>query len=214
MSFSTFAQDAARQNITSPGMIYAFDMNDNSIKGTPYVVNEFMPGKISIDKQSKIYSLRYNAFNDVIEVKKDNGDLNALNKELVDVTITFTKDNKSYRVYNYIDPDTNNNMNGYFVVATDGAKPLLVKERIVFIEKQQAKSSYDKTKPAQYKRKDDLFFTLNNDGVAIELPSKKKDLAKAFPKHSKDILSFIKANKIKTSKQADLVKLLNYINTL
>ncbi|MEH6537160.1 MAG: hypothetical protein V7719_12250 [Psychroserpens sp.] len=214
LSFNTFAQDAARQNLTSPGMIYSFDLNDNTIKGTPYIVNEFMPGKISIDKESKIYSLRYNAFNDVIEVQKSNGDLNALNINLTDVTVTFTKDNKSYSAYNYIDPVTNNSMKGYFVVVSDEAKPLLVKERIIFTEKQQAKNSYGKTKPAQYKRKGDLYFSLNDNGVAIVLSSNKKDLAKAFPKHSKDILSFIKANKIKTSKQADLVKLLNYISTL
>ncbi|MDG5490685.1 hypothetical protein [Psychroserpens sp. SPM9] len=214
MSFNVFAQDAARQNLTSPGMIYSFDMNDNSIKGTPYIVNEFMPGKISIDEQSKIYNLRYNAFNDVIEIERSNGDLEALNKDLSNVTITFTKDNKSYRAYNYIDPDTNNNMKGYFVVVSDNKKPLLVKERIVFTEKKQAKSSYDKTKPAQYKRKSDLYFTLNSSGVAVEIPSNKKDVANLFPEHSKDILNFIKSNKIKTSKQEDLVQLLNYMSTL
>ena len=217
LSINVFSQDAARQNLTSPGLIYAFDMNDNSVSGTPYIVDDFMPGKISADKDGKIFSLRYNAFNDIIEVKKSETEIEALNKQLSNVTITFTNGNKSYRAFNYIDEDSNQQKRGYFVIVSDadeGKKPLLLKERIVFIEKQKAKTSYDKTKPAQYKRKSDQYFTLDDNGIAIELPSNKKDLAKTFPKHSKDILSFIKSNKIKTSKEEDLIQLINYINTL
>ncbi len=184
LSLNTFAQDRAdpsRQNLTSNnGMIYSFDMNDNTVIGTPYIENEFMPGEIHFDNQTKIYNLRYDAFNDVIEVKKDNGDLDTLNKDLTDITLTFIKGKKSYRAHNYLDPKTNNSMKGYFVVASKGAKPLLVKEKIVFTEKQKAKSSYHKTKRAEYKRKNDLYFTLNNNDIAVELPSNKKDLAKIF----------------------------------
>ncbi|WP_298894151.1 hypothetical protein [uncultured Psychroserpens sp.] len=216
VSFSATAQDPNRQNLTSPGLIYAFDLNDNSIIGTPYIENDFMPGKISADKDGKLFSLRYNAFSDVMEIKKDNNDIEALNKDLLNVTITFSKGNKAYRAYNYIDSDTNNGKRGYFVVLTDASieKPLLAKEIISFTEKKKAASSYAKTKPAQYKRKSDVYYTLNDKGIAVEIPSKKKEIAKTFPKHSKEILSFIKSNKIKTSKKEDLIKLVNYINTL
>ncbi|WP_298904497.1 hypothetical protein [uncultured Psychroserpens sp.] len=216
LSLSATAQDPARQNLTSPGLIYAFDLNDNSIIGTPYIENDFMPGKISADKDGKLFSLRYNAFSDVMEIKKDNNDIEALNKDLLNVTITFSKGNKAYRAYNYVDSDTKNGKRGYFVVLSDASskKPLLAKEVIKFTEKKKASSSYAKTKPAQYKRKDDVYYTLNDKGIAIKIPSKKKDIAKAFPKHSKAILDFIKSNKIKTSKKEDLMKLVDYINTL
>lgn len=216
IAINVSAQDAARQNLTSPGMIYAFDMNDNNIIGTPYVENEFMPGKISADKDGKIYSLRYNAFNDVIELKKNADEIEALNRDLVNVTVTFINSNKSYQAYNYIDSDSNNSKRGYFVVATNTTdkKPLLIKERIVFIDKQKAKSGYAKTKPAQYKRKSDEYYTLNKSGIAVELPTNKKDLANTFPEHSKEILDYIKSNKIKTSRTEDLIELMGYINTL
>ncbi|WP_299333816.1 hypothetical protein [uncultured Psychroserpens sp.] len=216
VSFNAIAQDTARQNLTSPGMVYAFDMNDNSIIGTPYIIDKFMPGKISADKEGKLYSLRYNAFNDVIELKKNENEVEALNRDLVNVTITFSNSNKSYRAYNYIDAKTKKGKRGYFVIASDVShkKPLLIKERVVFIEKQKAKSGYAKTKPAQYKRKSDQYYTLNESGIAIELSTKKKDLANSFPEHSKAILDYIKSNKIKTSKQEDLVKLMDYINSL
>ncbi|MFK7782235.1 hypothetical protein [Psychroserpens sp.] len=212
---NTIEHDASRQNlISNNGMISSFDMNNTTVKGTPYILNEFMPGKVLFEEQTQIFNVRYNAFNDVVEVKKDNGDLDALNKELTGITITLIKDKKSYRAYNYIDSKTGENKSGYFVIASNSPKPLLVKEKIVFKDKQKAKSGYDKARPAEYKRKDDLYFTLNEKGIAIELPSNKKELAKTFPKHTKDVLSFIKANKIKTSKQNDLIRLLNYINTL
>lgn len=216
ISFNSHAQDVARQNLTSPGLVYAFDMNDNTVTGTPYIENEFMPGKISVDKEGKIYSLRYNAFNDVIELKKAGSDIEALNRDLVNVTITFNNSKKSYRAYNYIDAKTNNGKRGYFVVASNenDKKPLLVKERIVFVEKQKAKSSYAKSKPAQYKRKDDVYYTLTDKGIAVELPTNKKDIAQIFPEHSEAILNYIKSNKLKTSKKDDLIKLMAYINTL
>jgi hypothetical protein len=216
LTLNVSAQDTARQNLTSPGMIYAFDMNDNNVIGTPYVVDEFMPGKISADKDGKIYSLRYNAFNDVIELKKNADEIEALNRDLANVTITFINSNKSYQAYNYLDSDSNNDKRGYFVVASDAThkKPLLIKERIVFIDKQKAKSGYAKTKPAQYKRKSDEYYTLNKSGIAVELSTNKKDLANTFPEHSKEILDYIKSNKIKTSKTEDLIKLMDYINTL
>lgn len=214
-SISLFAQDSARQNLSSPGLIYSFDINDNEVNGTPYIVNEFLPGKISADKDGNIFNLRYNAYNDIIEIQKSANEIEALYKDLVDVTVTIL--NKSYRAYDYKDTSTNAQKRGYFVVVSNGEagqKPLLIKERIIFIEKKPAKSSYNQTKPAQYKRKSDQYYTLNDNGSAINLPSNKKDLANAFPKHTKDVLNFIKSNKIKTSKQEDLIKLINYINTL
>ena len=46
------------------------------------------------------------------------------------------------------------------------------------------------------------------------LPKKNKDLAKLFPANSKEILSFIKTNKIKTSREDDLIRLVTYISSL
>jgi hypothetical protein len=50
---------------------------------------------------------------------------------------------------------------------------------------------------------------------AIVLPTKKKKLAKAiFPENPKDILDFINSNKIKLSKEEDLITLINYLNSM
>ena len=91
---------------------------------------------------------------------------------------------------------------------------LLIKETVVFIDRKPAKTSYDKTKPAVLKRISDKYFIAIGSDAAVEFPKKKKKFPKLFPDKHKDILSFMKKNKIKTSKEEDLVELINYINTL
>ena len=75
-----------------------------------------------------------------------------------------------------------------------------------------ATNGYDSNVPAQYKRLKDKFFIKKNDELAIEIPTNKKDFAKLFPKRQKEILSFIKKEKIKFKKESDLLKLVNHLN--
>jgi hypothetical protein len=85
----------------------------------------------------------------------------------------------------------------------------------VFFEEQASKTGYDAPKPAMYKNvKDRMYIKLANK-EAVLLPTKKKKLAKTlFPENSKIILDFINSNKIKLSKEADLITFINYLNTL
>ena len=91
---------------------------------------------------------------------------------------------------------------------------LFTKKGVRYSQAQPAVSGYDKDKPAEFKNNNDTHFVSINGAYAYELPSKKKSIAKLFPKHSKDVLNFIKKNKIKTSREEDMMKLINYINTL
>ena len=131
------------------------------------------------------------------------------------MSITFLKDNKTYQALNYLDKD-GAAQRGYFVYLTNTVQthPLLVKEIKKFIERQPAKSSYQEGKPAQFKRLDDAFYIVYKNKTALRLPKNKKDIANLFPDNSKDILAFIKSNKIKTTSKEDLIKLVNYIYTL
>ncbi|WP_179353106.1 hypothetical protein [Winogradskyella vidalii] len=216
-SMSIMAQNVTwGENFASRGLITVFN-NNTSVQGSPYLEEEFLPAKIQIGDESKVYGVRYNAYDDIIELKNESDETIGLNESISNVSIAFLKNNKLYRPYKYINPDndTVNNKKGYFVVEDDtGEKPLLLKEKVVFIEAKEPKSGYDDVKPAKFKRMNDEFYTLNNEGVAVNLPKNKKKLAKIFPNNSKKILNFIKSNKIKTSKREDLILLFGYINTL
>ncbi len=217
-SYSSIAQDTWGENLTSRGLVSTFDNKSSSIKGTPYIKEAFSPGKISIDEESKVFNIRYDAYNDIMEFKNAKNETVVLKENVVNITVIYADGSKIYHSYEYQNLEDDNDSNkkiGYFLVEDEtGKKPLLIKEKIVFMDVKFATSGYDKEKPAEYKRTKDEFYTLNDEGVAINLPRKKKDLAKIFPKHSKEITAFIKSNKIKTNKKEDLVKLINYINLL
>ena len=134
---------------------------------------------------------------------------------MTNLLIVFALGNKTYEAIDYVNVEGKTSR-GYFVHVNNANSKyqLLIKETIQFVDRKPAKTSYDKTKQAEFKRLEDRYFITNGNEAAVEFPKKKKDFPKVFPDKHKDILSFMKKNKIKTSKDEDLVELINYINTL
>ena len=48
----------------------------------------------------------------------------------------------------------------------------------------------------------------------MKLPKKKKSVVKLFASKEKEVKAFIKKNKIKLTKEKDLIKLIGYVNSL
>ena len=90
----------------------------------------------------------------------------------------------------------------------------MLKELKKYIPIQPAKNSYSDTKPAYFKRANDTYYVIIKNKTAQVLPLKKKQILKLFPDNADKISAYIKTNKVKTSKEADLIQLFNYINTL
>lgn len=216
VSIFSFSQDLVQtQTLTSSGsMSLAFDRSDKSIKGTPYIIDNFTPARVSAD-QDKIFNLRYNAVTDQMEVQSDKNTIQAINKNIEGVTITFLKDDKTYESFNYLDKD-GVALRGYFIhVNSANSKiKLLIKESKKFIDRKPAKSGYQDTKPAHFKRVDDTYYVMVKNKTAQIVPSKKKDIINLFPDHTESVSIYLKNNKFKTSKPDDLLKLINHVNTL
>jgi len=192
----------------------SYDLSDKTIQGTPYITSTFLPAKISADEE-KIYNLRYNAHTDEMEVQSTDKSIGAINKNINDLRIIFIKNNKTYISANYIN-DNGIAQKGYFVHVNkpDSKISLLKKESKKFIERKTANSGYEKTKPAHFKRINDTYYVIIKNKTAQIIPKKKKDFLKVFPEKHKNIFSFMKKNKIKTSREEDLIELVNYLNTL
>lgn len=185
------------------------------VEGSPYINEKFLPAAISAS-EGDVFYVRYNAVNDEFEVKGEHNKAYALNRYRRDIVIEILPLKKTYQVVGYYDDNQNENF-GYFLYASDpnAETVLLKKEKIVFIDEQKASTGYDSNKPAKYKRLNDKYYIkLKGAKILSELPSKKKNIVKLFPEHENDILKFIKDNRIKTSKEDDLIQLINYINTL
>ncbi|RKE99111.1 hypothetical protein [Ichthyenterobacterium magnum] len=186
----------------------------SNVTGSPYLNEEFTPARIALNKEERIYNMRYNAYSDVFEFKNEKNEKYAINKSIKDVTITLISTGKVFELIDYKDGDFNKK--GYFIhlsLKNDSVK-LFKKNSVLYVPAKTSSNGYNKPKPAAFIKNSDKFYLRINDNPAILIPRNKKDFAKLFPALSKDILAYIKTNKIKTSKEADLLKLINYINSI
>jgi len=214
---SVFSQDIANNDllnqVTDQQIIRANKSDIKNVKGSPYINPKFLP--VRVDKlDGKQLFARYNAFNDEIEIKKENSTINfVLNKKSKFSKIEFLSSKIIFESHNYI--ENGKNKRGYLAqLNTKGRSLLLKKQSISFIDAKPSKTGYDQGTPAQFKKAKDKYFIKIDNGNPVELPKNKKDIARLFPKHEKGILTFIKKQSISTKKETDLIKLFNYINTL
>jgi hypothetical protein len=182
--------------------------------GSPYIEEEFLPVKIK-SVGDKIYSGRYNAYLNEMEIIPGAGQSPiALDFSNNDYEVHFLNLNKTYKTFNF-ESSRGVTKRGFLVIVSEQNDVMLLKEEIVkYYEKQAASSSYDQDKPAKFRREDDNYYIKLKSGRVVYLPSKDKDIAKAFPEHSKEIMAFVKKNKLKTKKEEDLIKVANYIGSL
>ncbi len=175
--------------------------------GSPYLNKSFLLGTIYIN--GKIYAknvgLRYNAVMDEIEVKKsisdDDSKISALMKTpgiTVDIMGTILL---------YV-PEK-----GYFEISYSGEKySLLKKLGKIYFPPTQAKNSFEKDVPAEFKDKT-TYFVVPKGSDLIELPASKGKKLKTLLKIDNNVKSLIKKHKININKEEDLIKIVKLLDT-
>ena len=203
--FDVFGRNSTFMAVTSN--------NDTDIKGSKYIEDNFSLARIS-NFGNRVFNVRYNAFDDLMEFKGKDGKIYTLNKNDKSIEITFTKSNTTYRLFDY--KKNGNTLTVYFQVITSGKNTLLKKHNIVFIKEQRSNSGYNDNKPPQFQRLNDSYYIISSDthNYPIKLPKNKKKFADLFANSKKDILKYIKSNQIKLNNESDLTKLFNYLNSL
>lgn len=177
--------------------------------GSPYILDLYQPVNINSVK-GKVFYAKFNAFNGDMLVKAGEDKSIVLNIKDYDLEVNFVTDNKTYKTF-YIVNDKKEKEKRFFVQLTEGKISLLKKEQVKFFPKVIARTGYERDEPAKYKRMKDVFYIKKqNEEVLTLLPLNKNKIAKMFP--NKEVLSYIKKNSIKVSKEEDLMKLMNFIN--
>ena len=182
--------------------------------GTPYKDKMFKNGTILKNgvPLAKNIGLRYNASKDLFEVKKSSvlkDDQAKVLKSSSDLFIIIGNEN-----YVFLAPNENNTTQGYFLINYRGDKTSLYKKiKKEYIPEQKAYTSLASNIAANYKEKLSLYL-YTNDGLLIELPGSKSKRLKAFGDKSKDIKLFVKENKINLNKEAGLIEVIKYYDTL
>jgi len=182
--------------------------------GTPYKDKMFKNGTILKNgiPLAKNIGLRYNASKDLFEVKKSSvlkDDQAKVLKSSSDLLIKIGNEN-----YVFLAPNENNTTQGYFLIDYKSDKTSLFKKiKKEYIPEQKAYTSLASNIAANYKEKLSLYL-YTNDGLLIELPGSKSKRLKAFGDKSKDIKLFVKENKINLNKEAGLIEVIKYYDTL
>ena len=182
--------------------------------GTPYKDKMFKNGTILKNgvPLAKNIGLRYNASKDLFEVKKSSvlkDDQAKVLKSSSDLYIIIDNEN-----YVFLAPNENNSTQGYFLIDYKSDKTSLFKKiKKEYIPEQKAYTSLASNIAANYKEKLSLYL-YTNDGLLIELPGSKSKRLKAFGDKSKDIKLFVKENKINLNKEAGLIEVIKYYDTL
>ncbi|MCC1483027.1 hypothetical protein [Winogradskyella immobilis] len=178
-------------------------------QGSPYVNEAFLP--IKIKGQNNIFTGRYNAYNGEMEINLGTKII-ALDVKN-DYEVIFTQTNKIYKTYYYLTKDGVSKKGFLAVVSENDSFSLLKRENIKYYDTVKATSTYQKDKPAKFKRESDTYFIKKGDNISF-MPTKKKELLNAFPKHAKAIKTYLKDNKLSTNKEEDLIKVAQYITSL
>jgi hypothetical protein len=182
--------------------------------GTPYKDKMFKNGTIQKNgvPLAKNIGLRYNASKDLFEVKKSSvlkDDQAKVLKNSSDLSIKIGNEN-----YVFLAPNENNNNQGYFIVILNSTTTSLFKKiKKEYIPEQKAYTSLASNIAANYKEKQSLYL-YTSDGLLIELPGSKSKRLKAFGDKSKEVKVFVKEHKINLNKEAGLIEVIKYYDTL
>ncbi|WP_410006277.1 hypothetical protein [Aequorivita nionensis] len=183
----------------------------NAIKDEAYANSNFVQGKIFQEDQliKDDVPMRYNAYADEIEIKKNASDesYSALIKD-PNIFVKIYKD-----IYVFVPYEGSNEKGGYFNVLSDGKTyDLYKKTTAVFREPQKARTSYERDSPPSFTKT--VTYYLVQDGTFLEMPSSKSKVLNMMDKKKNEIKSYIKQNNIDTDKEADMIKLVTYFDSI
>lgn len=183
----------------------------DAIKDEAYANTNFINGNIYQEDQliKSGVPMRYNAFADEIEIKKNSTDVDY--GALIKDPDIFVKVGKN--LYVFIPFEGSNEKGGYFNVLSDGKNyDLYKKTTATFQEAKKAATTYAKATPPSFSK--NVTYYLVEDGRFLEMPKSKSRILKMMNSKKKEINSYVKENKLNIDNEGDLIQLVSYFDSL
>lgn len=207
-SFTATAQINQTPVHSSGNQIYVQGEKALPATGSMFTSEQYMPAKASNNSGTTLL-LRYNAYSDFFEMSNPQEQNTKVLPKQKNVIVTFTQNNESY-VYETYKTEKGETVTGYLNIISDNPKVKIFKRERVYLQQGSVPAnSYQTAKAPAYKRAADEYYVKVGDGEAIFFDDK-KDYAKLIPGKSKEVLEFIKTNKINVENATDLQKLAEY----
>lgn len=189
------------------------DIDVNKVTGSKYFIETYMPGKIFVnDKQYKnqIFPLRYNAYEDIIEINNEKNEIDALslNKEIY---CTINGEKYVYKDYKL---KKKGNKLGYLKVIGESDNLIVyVKQLAKYKEAKVAKTPHSKSFPAKFV-KSEVFYFASDPSQTASILTKKSLLGSLTKDKASKLKTYLRKNNIDFKKGRDLKKVVNYYKTL
>ena len=194
--------------VHSGGQIYVQAEKGLAATGSMFTSEQYMPAKTSNNDATTLL-LRYNAYSDLFEMSNPQEQSTKVLPKQRNVVVTFTQNNESY-VYETYKTEKGETVTGYLNVISNNPKVKIYKRERVYLQQGSVPAnSYQTAKAPAYKRAADEYYVQIGNAEANFFDDK-KDYAKLIPGKSKEVLDFIKANKINVENATDLQKLADY----
>lgn len=201
--------DNVRFNKITEGTYSRYNLKLSEIQGSPFLNEEFMPGKI-ITEADVIYTdipLRYSGYSDELEFQK------GVDEYIIDPKTIVRRAEFGGMVFGCREYYEGKKIqNGFFEIVEEGKATLLARYTIKFLEKEAVKAFADPM-PARFDPplKD---YYLMIDGKPANVISGKKGLLELFGAQKDEMESFISKNKLSIKKDDDLTKIVVHYNSL
>ncbi|WP_299255964.1 hypothetical protein [uncultured Aquimarina sp.] len=180
-----------------------------SYTGSVYINKEYQNANIIAEKTGTYEaSIRYNIFNDVLEYTEE-----SKLYEIIKTPTTHVRIGNDYYYYCNFKNERGFNKQGYYVLVELNEQYRIYKKYHLKIT--EPKPIDANTGSAQIgKIKTTEVYCLEENGIIIDLPTKKNDLLAVFSDKKDELKEYIKKEKIKLKKKEDLIKLVAKYNAL
>lgn len=166
------------------------------IEGTPYLNKEFKPAKIG--KEDKSYLVRYNAYNEKIQVKVNEKKIMNLNSDKK--YVVKLKEGETYMPVEYED-----GKEGFGVLLWNNSKGFrLIKRQVIELEPPTETNGYMKAQPAKFSKVRIFYYVVEN-GKLNKVPGSAGKIYKEIFDNS--LKATAKKEKLNPKKEEDLIKL-------
>lgn len=211
-SLSAVAQVNQTPVHSNGNQIYTYGEEKLATQGSMYYNDKYMPAKVTGSED--IVLVRYNAYLDQFEVSNPQAQTESVLKGESGTDVVFSGSGTTYSYVEYKDEDGEVD-NGYLILVSSSPKIKIFKSEKIFLQEgAPSKNSYQPAKAPILKHADTEFYVLLPNKTQATYFDGKKDFAKLVPGKEKEVLNYIKSNKLDLEKDTDLAKLGSYVETL
>ncbi|WP_276370694.1 hypothetical protein [Chryseolinea sp. H1M3-3] len=182
------------------------------IEGSPYLDDKYVDGEIFFGEANKVANtkvpVRYNIYQDLMEYQQ-NGKALALDPSNKIKKVHLGENTFVVEKYEL----NGKTKYGFLSVLDSGKVMLLSKKMIKFQQALKGRALDGGDQPAKYSRMSDAYFYKIGDGELRQVGNL-KELISTFPDKQEELSQYARQEKISPKKEAELLKLIRYYNSL